>query len=243
MNSWAGSCTRAPQSSPKLSASSWPRGTMCSPAGAADKFSLRLSKALLEPGAFSCSVLWDFWNSHLFTCPWVRAFLQIPFQQGLGSTLQTPKGNFSTERGIPRKKPALLPPCSPCCSAGRAGCLRDTQQPQGIGDQGSFPPSPSPGTSCSGLVISQLNISEGWSHHLVRFKVKLPEWDGRTDLFFLARLPPFSPAQQKKKKKFKKKIGRGNCACMWNICVLVQGSGCVFCRVPFSLALFVMFKP
>lgn len=181
--------------------------------GCKQVLSLWLSKALLEPGAFSFTVLWDFWNSHLFRCPWVRGFLRVPIQQELGSTLQTPKGNFSTQRGIPRKNPALLPPWSPCCSAGRAGCLRDTQQPQGIRDQGSFPPPPSPGMACSGLVISQLNISEGWSHHLVRFKVKLPEWDGRTDLFFLALLPPFSPAQQKKK-NLKKKMGRGNCVCM-----------------------------
>lgn len=90
-------------------------------------------------------------------------------------TLGEQRGNFSAGRGIAREKAALHSP----------------------GNQEPSPPSP--GCLCSGLVISQLNISQGWSHHLVWFKVKLPEWDGRTDLFFLALLPPFSPAQQKKK--------------------------------------------
>lgn len=133
---------------------------------------------------------------------------QIPTQQQLGSTLETPKGNFSAQRGVPRKNPALLPLCSPCCCP--AYVTPSSLRQSGI--RALFSP-PSPGTLCSGLVISQLNISEGWSHHLVWFKVKLPEWDGRTDLFFLALLPAFSPAQQKKK-KIKQKIGRGNCACM-----------------------------
>ena len=77
--------------------------------------------------------------------------------------------------------------------------------PSSRGESGLFSPLPAAALAllCCGLVISRLNISEGWSHHLVWFKVKLPEWDGRTDLFFLALLPQFSPAQQKKKKKKK----------------------------------------
>lgn len=86
------------------------------------------------------------------------------------------------------------------------------------------------GTLCCGLVSSQLNISKGCSHHLVWFKVKLPEWDGRADLFFLALLPLFSPAQQKKKSKEKKKKGKEKekCACVYHIAVLVPGSVRVF---------------
>lgn len=66
----------------------------------------------------------------------------------------------------------------------------------------------------AGPVISQLTVSQGWSHHLVWFKAKLPEWDGRAELFFLAPLPPFSPAQQKK-------MGKEKRARMWNNSVCV----------------------
>lgn len=88
------------------------------------------------------------------------------------------------------------------------------------------------GTLCCGLVSSQLNISKGCSHHLVWFKVKLPEWDGRADLFFLALLPLFSPAQQKKKSKGKKKIGKRErevCMRVSHRCARAWLCACVFC--------------
>lgn len=96
---------------------------------------------------------------------------------------------------------------------------------------------PPPGTLCCGLVSSQLNISKGCSHHLVWFKVKLPEWDGRADLFFLALLPLFSPAQQKKKSKEKKKNRekrkRSVHACITSLCSCL--ALCVCFLLPFSL--------
>lgn len=95
---------------------------------------------------------------------------------------------------------------------------------------------PPPGTLCCGLVSSQLNISKGCSHHLVWFKVKLPEWDGRADLFFLALLPLFSPAQQKKKSKEKKKREkrkRSVHACITSLCSCL--ALCVCFLLPFSL--------
>lgn len=93
----------------------------------------------------------------------------------------------------------------------------------------------SPGRVCCGPVISQLTASQGWSHHLVWFKAKLPEWDGRAELFFLAPLPPFSPAQQKNGEREACTHGITPCVCV-----------CVCAGEPLLPALpqpLLMFKP
>lgn len=174
-------------------------------------------------------MLWDFWNPHLCRCP------KSPPSSSLGALCKHQKGIFLHREAFPGK----TQPCSPWAAPGRAGCLRDSQQPQGI--RALFSP-PCPGTLCSGLVISQLNISQGWSHHLVWFKVKLPEWDGRTDLFFLALLPPFSPAQQKKKNIIKKNRQRELCMHI----EYVWGCACLcecFLQGPILPGPLLLFKP
>lgn len=126
------------RSSPKLWASSCPHGT----AGAANKFFLWLSQD---------------WSLPLPPCQ--VGFVEFPPFQVLPPN---PHPAAAWEQPVNSKKgiflqreefPGETQPCSsPCCSPGRAGCLRDTQQPQGIRNQGIL---------CSGLVISQLKHIPG----------------------------------------------------------------------------------
>lgn len=95
------------RSSPKFSASSWPRGTMLSPAGAANQFFLWLSQD---------------WSLPLLHAVGFVGF--PPFQVPLGAghppnphaaaawehPVNTKKGFFlQREGGIPRRNPTLLP--------------------------------------------------------------------------------------------------------------------------------------
>lgn len=93
----------------------------------------------------------------------------------LESTVPTPTGSFPA---APRWLEAFLGRAHPRCPA--PAPLQGAYA-AAVGQSGAAfcPAGCSPGRPCCRLVISQLNTSQGWSHHLVWFKVKLPEWDGR----------------------------------------------------------------